>query len=110
MEFYKFILKEESLTEVDENQEPLIVAEHDINILQPFLPDTFGMIMKHMTDDNLIEVGKLVIEQYMHTAEGKNQEAVELQHRLLSDGRLLMSAVTAMVPLFGLCGFELKKN
>lgn len=105
MEFFKFVLKENDPSNPDAD-----VVEHEIAVLKVIAPETYGMIFKHLMNDDIIEIGKLLIEQYMWTEAGKNAEAVALQSRIMSDGRLLMSCATAMAPLYGIAEFELKKN
>lgn len=103
--FFKFILKENDVTDPDAP-----IVEHEIKILQPLLPDAFGQVMNFLVEDKLIDAGKLIIEQYMWTQAGKDEQAAKLRERIMGDGRLLMSCTKALTPIFSMCETDLKKN
>ncbi len=105
MEFFKFELLENSIS----NPDAELVA-HEITIFLPLNPDTFGMVMKHLMADNLIEAGKLIVEQHMWLEGEDKEEKKKLYDKILADGRLLYSCSAALAPVFKLCTTEVKKN
>lgn len=105
MDFFKFTLKEDSISQPD--ADPI---EHEVKIQLPLKPESFGDVMRFMAQDDLIQAGRVVIEQYLWVHGEDKEEKLKLQERILNDGRLLMSCTIAMSPIFNLCETEVKKN
>ena len=105
LQFFEFTLKE--TFPFDPERE---AVSHDIKIQIPISPDTYGQVLKHISSNDIVEAGKLIIEQYMWTAAGKDEKATELHKHILSDGRLIVSCFEAFSPMLEICDTEIKKN
>jgi hypothetical protein len=120
----KFVLDTEIVEDEDGNEKVVQKLDEDgkdkykllfdtdpdvrnIKIQQPFKPQTYSMILRHLGEKANDEAAILIISQYMFCS---NDEDKELQKRILNDGRLLFSCLRALLPIFDLCEVELKKD